>query len=214
MEKQNRRQLKTRQANWVQRLTERLVRTDITPNQISLVSVGFAAIAGLCFYLFADYQSVLLLLLAAGSIQLRLLCNLMDGLVAVEGGKGTRSGELFNDVPDRVADVLILLGAGYAVSVVDWAVTLGWIAGVLAVCTAYIRTLGSSLGAPTSFMGPMAKQHRMGLLTAGTLITMLEVIGFSSHYVLLLTLIVLVIGTLWTCYRRLATIYHYLESAA
>lgn len=214
MEKQNRRQLKTRQASWVQRLTERLVRTNITPNQISFVSIGFAAISGLCFYLFACYQSWFLLLIAATGIQLRLLCNLMDGLVAVEGGKGTPAGELFNDVPDRVADVLILLGAGYAISVVDWAVTLGWVAAVLAVCTAYIRTLGSSLGAPTSFMGPMAKQHRMGLLTAGTLLTMFEVIGFGSHYVLFITLIVLVIGTLWTCYRRLAAIYHYLESAA
>lgn len=46
-------------------------------------------------------------ILAAVFIQCRLLCNLFDGMVAVEGGKSTPSGELFNDIPDRVADPLI-----------------------------------------------------------------------------------------------------------
>lgn len=211
MNENNRRQLKTRQAKWVKRLTERLVETQITPNQISFLSVGFAAMAGVFFYCFAFSQWWFLLVVAAGCIQLRLLCNLMDGLVAIEGGKGTKSGELFNDVPDRFADIFILLGAGCAVTVVDWGVALGWIAAVLAVMSAYIRTLGGSLGAPINYMGPMAKQHRMALLTAGTLVTAVEVSLIGSHYALLVALLIIVLGTLWTCYRRLAAIYHYLE---
>ena len=43
--------------------------------------------------------------------QYGLLANLLDGLVAVEGGRRSPTGELFNEVPDRVSDVLVLAGA-------------------------------------------------------------------------------------------------------
>ena len=43
----------------------------------------------------------MLLVVAAGMIQLRLVCNLLDGMVAVEGGMKTKSGELYNDVFGR-----------------------------------------------------------------------------------------------------------------
>ena len=59
-------------------------------------------------------------LAAAACIQLRLLCNLFDGMVAVEGGFKTKSGEIYNELPDRVADVLILAGAGYAMPSSEW----------------------------------------------------------------------------------------------
>ena len=63
----------------------------------------------------------LLLIAAAGFIQLRRLCNLFDGMVAVEGGFKTKSGELYNDLPDRFSGALILAGkdAGPAP---DWAI--------------------------------------------------------------------------------------------
>ncbi len=207
----NRRELKTRSKAWVGQLTTRLVKTNITPNQISLLSVAFALFSGLSFYAFSFNQTWGWLLLAAIFIQLRLLCNMMDGLVAVEGGKGTKSGELFNDIPDRFADVFILLGAGYACSV-SYGATLGWTAAVLAVMTAYIRVLGGSLGAPISFMGPMAKQHRMAVLTGSSLFAILETMIWDSHYILIIGLSVITIGSLWTCYRRAATIYRFLEN--
>jgi phosphatidylglycerophosphate synthase len=54
---------------------------------------------------------------AAACIQFRLLCNLLDGMVAVEGGKGSVTGPIYNEAPDRIADVLILIGAGYSTNV-------------------------------------------------------------------------------------------------
>ena len=95
----------------------------------------------------------------------RLLCNLFDGMVAGEGGKGTASGELFNDFPDHIADPMILIATGYTTTVFPWAPALGWAAGLGAVMPAYVRTLGASLGAPVDLRGPMAKQHRMAPLT-------------------------------------------------
>lgn len=205
-----RRELKTRQKAWVKQLTERLVATKITPNQISIVSVICAAISGVAFYQFSMTFSWWWLLFAALFIQLRLLCNMMDGLVAVEGGKGTKSGELFNDIPDRFADIFILLGAGYAATQ-TWGASLGWCASILAVLTAYIRTLGGSVGAPISFMGPMAKQHRMAVLTAATLLSLIETLWWQSHVMLLLGMLIIVLGSCWTCYRRTISIYRYLE---
>ena len=106
-------------------------------------------------------------------IQMRLVCNLLDGMVAVEGGKGSPAGVIYNDAPDRVADVLILVGAGYSgagepgVVKIFAMLPLGWCAACVALGTAYVRTLGASLMGVHDFRGPMAKQHRMqkGFLT-------------------------------------------------
>ncbi|NJS38761.1 MAG: CDP-alcohol phosphatidyltransferase family protein, partial [Rhodobacteraceae bacterium] len=57
---------------------------------------------------------LLFLILAAATIQARLVCNLIDGMVAVEGGQGTKDGPFWNEAPDRASDLLFLLGAGIA----------------------------------------------------------------------------------------------------
>jgi len=86
----NRRPLASRQTGFARRLTEALLRTSVTPDQISLAGILFAAAAGVLLLT----PSVLTFLLAALLIQLRLLANLLDGLVAVEGGRGSRLGPL------------------------------------------------------------------------------------------------------------------------
>ena len=48
--------------------------------------------------------------------------NMMDGLVAVEGQRGSPTGALYNELPDRIQDALLLVAAGYAAGS-DW---LGW----------------------------------------------------------------------------------------
>ncbi len=213
-----RRPLKVRSSGLAQKSAAFLSKKNITPNQISIASIFFAALAAACFLLLATSnnqahgQAWWLLIIAALAIQGRLLCNLLDGMVAVEGGKSTPSGELFNDIPDRIADPLLLVSAGYAISVVSWGADLGWCAGLLAVMTAYIRTLSSSIGAPISFQGPMAKQHRMALLTIACLITALETTFWHSDYSLFLALLIIVIGSIITSIRRAMSAYQSLES--
>ena len=210
-----RRYLKFRELGFVQTIAQRLSRQRITPNQISIASIFFAVLGSMCFLLLPDAGSTgkwLLPILAAASIQCRLLCNLFDGMVAIEGGKKTYSGELFNDVPDRISDTLFLVSAGYAISMVSWGGTLGWCAALLAVMTAYVRTLAASLGAPVNFQGPMAKQHRMALLTAACLITAVENSVAGQSYALLAALIIMIAGCLITLYRRTLSAYRFLES--
>jgi phosphatidylglycerophosphate synthase len=200
-----RRPLKTRQRAWAQALARLLTRAGIAPNTISIASLVFATAAGICLGLTARSEGITrssLFLAAAACIQLRLLCNMLDGLVAIEGGRKTVYGEIFNDMPDRFADVAILVGAGYSISNFPWGREVGWLAAVLAVITAYIRLLGGSMGVPQYFLGPMAKPHRMALLTAACVVSLFEIHSGLRGQIMALALALMVVGMLVTCARR------------
>ena len=166
----NRRPIASRQLSVMRRLAAGLTRSGITPNAISLCSILFALLAALSFYLTSRSLStpppMLLWLGAALMIQARLLANLMDGLVAVEGGKGSYNGELYNEVPDRFSDVLILVGAGYAAAATP---EYGLWAALAALLTAYIRAVGAAVGVGQVFHGVMGKSQRMFFLTLAAL---------------------------------------------
>lgn len=210
-----RRPLKTRQAAWANRLAQLLVKWHVSPNAISIASIFFAAGAGVALYFsakFAGGERALLLTLAVAGIQGRLLCNLLDGMVAIEGGRQTRSGEIFNDLPDRVADALIFVCAGYAAREHPFGVELGFTAAILAVFTAYVRMLGGAAGLKQSFIGPMAKQHRMFTLTLACVLSIFEVNFFAAGTVLWAALIIISLGCLVTIWRRTARIARELEA--
>ena len=102
-------------------------------------------------------------MLNAMCIQLRLLCNMLDGMVAIEVGKKSKVGVLYNEIPDRVADSLFIVALGYTIAML-W---LGWLGALLAAKTAYIRVLGGANGLAQNFAGPMNKLHRMFVMTLG-----------------------------------------------
>jgi phosphatidylglycerophosphate synthase len=76
-----------------------LSKKNVTPNQISLCSVFFALLCTISIVISSGKHSWFAFILSSIFIQGRLLCNLLDGMVAIEGGKKTKSGELFNDIP-------------------------------------------------------------------------------------------------------------------
>jgi phosphatidylglycerophosphate synthase len=214
IETTSRRPLKVRDKAWAHSLAHLVAARRITPNTISLASVFFAAVAGACLFFCQRFDfagRVLSLVGAAAGIQLRLICNLIDGMVAVEGKMGTKSGEVFNDMPDRFADLMILVGAGYGLTFA-WGRELGWLAGTFAVLTAYVRVLGGALGLKQSFAGPMAKQHRMAIMTFSCLISAVETVVSHTEYVLIAALSVIAIGSLYTTFSRAASVIQGLES--
>ena len=149
-------------------------------------------------------------LTAAALMQLRLLANLLDGMVAIESGRASPVGELYNEVPDRVSDTAILVGAGYAVGGDP---VLGCLAACTALFTAYVRAMGKAAGAPQEFCGPMAKQQRMALLTAVAVYCGLTPLGwqptwsnFGGRGIVAAALLVIVMGALFTAGRRLVRI--------
>lgn len=200
-----RRPIRARQTRWAAAAARWLTRAGVEPNTISLLSALFAGLAGLCLLLTrsaAPRGRIGLLVTAALLIQLRLLANLLDGMVAIEGGRKTRFGELFNEFPDRLADVVILVCAGYATAQSAWSEALGWAAAVLAVLTAYVRAFGAAVGGAQHFCGPMAKAHRMAVLTGACLLAAVESGLGRPSTVMPLALGVVVVGCVVTLVRR------------
>lgn len=140
------------------------------------------------------------LLACASCVQLRLLCNLLDGMVAIEGGRQTAWGVLYNEFPDRVADSLLLVGLGTAAGQ-SW---LGWLCALLAALTAYVRMTGASLGMGQDFRGPMAKPHRMAVVTMACLsAAVLEFLHYdAARQVLGAASWVIAVGSFLTCVAR------------
>jgi Phosphatidylglycerophosphate synthase len=212
----DRRPLKTRERSWAKALASLLVRWRVRPNAISVFSVVFAIGSGAAFLASrnADGTSrVALLIAAAAGIQLRLVCNMLDGMVAVEGKMASKTGDIFNELPDRIADPLIIVPAGYAViRFYSLGPTLGWCAGLLAVMTAYVRVLAGSVRAKQDFCGPMAKQHRMATLTFAAVVDAAAGYLRFRDYALTLALIAIILGTIITMIRRTSRMAAELES--
>jgi phosphatidylglycerophosphate synthase len=165
------------------------------------MSIACGVLAGASFWLSGQHGGVLhslLLLAAAGFCQLRLLCNLFDGMVAVEGGKAQADGPFWNEFPDRVADIAIMACIGYGIAMPG----LGWAAACLSVLTAYVRELGRANGAPSDFCGPMAKQHRMALVTGAAVISAFEFLWGGRNELLIAALWIVAVGAAVTALRR------------
>lgn len=203
-----RRPIATRNARWVQALARWLTARGVAPNRISQSSILLALLAGLCFGLSDQWAPPAMMGLAAVFIQLRLLANLLDGLVAVEGGRKTPDGAFWNEVPDRVADVLILAGAGIAAG----SLALGLVAALGAVMTAYLRAIGAALCAREDFSGPMAKQHRMAVMTLAAVSGAVESLATGTGWAVTIGLVLVTAGTALTAWRRTRTILARLAS--
>jgi phosphatidylglycerophosphate synthase len=202
-----RRPLTSRDSGFARGLSAALLRTSVTPNQISLASIGFA-ILGAGAMVQGPLQPMLYLA-AAVCIQLRLLCNLLDGMVAVEGGRASKLGSLYNEFPDRIADSVLIVALGYAISA-PW---LGWAGALAAALTAYIRVFGGSVGLQQDFRGPMAKPHRMAVLTLACVAAAAESSFNGTQWSLQAAAWIILLGSLLTCMTRTRAIAAELESA-
>lgn len=207
-----RRPLASRQVGVFRALAAALARKGVSPNVISAASMGFAALAGMALAATARVDGLaqsLCWLGAVAGIQLRLLANLLDGLVAVEGRQGGPTGDLWNEAPDRLADAMIFIGAGFAAGSDP---LLGMGAALAAVFVAYVRALGASLGAGQIFVGPQAKPHRMALLTVcALLLAVLPALPGLPVPLMRLGLWLVIGGCAVTALRRLGRIAHYLR---
>ena len=206
----DRRPIATRNRKWAQTATARLASRNVSPNAISIAGMGACIAAGLALGLTSvEYNRVFWLLAAIGA-QLRLTANMLDGMVALTSGRASKVGELYNEIPDRVSDAAVFIGAGFA-----WGgnVALGYIATILAIFTAYVRAAGKIAGAPNEFCGPMAKQHRMLVITLACLYSVVvpqswQIFHFDNAEVgaMGVALGLIIVGCLFTVVRRLARI--------
>jgi phosphatidylglycerophosphate synthase len=143
------------------------LRCGVHPDTISYLSMGAAAVAAACFWQSARHPW--LLILGPLFCYLRLWCNMLDGMVALASGKASPRGEILNDLPDRVSDILIFVGVAHSGLCT---VLSGYWAAISAVLTAYVGTLGQAVGVQREFSGIMAKPWRMVTLHVGAWITL------------------------------------------
>lgn len=205
-----RRPIRARGSGWARRAAQVLAAKGASPDAISIASMAFAALAGLALALSlpaAGAVRVALLLAAIAACALRLVCNLLDGMVAVEHGRAGKAGPFWNEVPDRVSDLAILAGAGFGAG----APSLGFAAGASAVMTAYVRALGESLGAPADFSGPLAKQQRMWVIGAGALLACAEPLRGWRGESLALALAAVIAGAALTALFRARRLLRWLK---
>lgn len=205
-----RRPIPARSWRSVRAAAQALARAGITPNQISMFGLLAGVGSGIALWGTSAVPALArpLWIAAAACIVLRALSNMFDGMVAVEHGKATPTGLFYNELPDRISDLVLMAGAGYAIG---GSTTAGWAAAALALLTAYVRALGVIAGAPADFRGPMAKQPRMFLLAAASVYLALTPDGWHPVWgpqggsgLIAMVLWLIVAGCVVTIVRRLA----------
>src|ERR1700738_1822805 len=103
----DRRPLASRNTRWGNTLAAALARRGVSPNGISLAGLAMGILAGAVFTAtaFTDGSAQRMCWVAgAACVQLRLLANMLDGMVAVAARRTSKLGELFNEFPDRLSD--------------------------------------------------------------------------------------------------------------
>jgi phosphatidylglycerophosphate synthase len=210
----NRRPLKSRGTAWAAVAARAALATGISADSVSILGIVISLIGAAA--LVTAFGAPWHFLIGAAAVQLRLLCNMLDGMVAVEGGRKSLYGPIYNELPDRLEDSLLLIAGGYAADP-SLGLILGLTAALLAAICSYVRLLGGTLGQPQDFVGPQAKPHRMFVLTLGLLVAFADrIISGEPHdgRMLMLAFGVIIAGTLLTIIRRSLRIARRLREAA
>jgi len=183
------------------------LRFRIHPDAISYGSIVAAMGAGICFWL--SLRHPWLLLVGTALCVLRLWLNMLDGMVAIASGKASARGEILNDLPDRISDVLIFAGIAHSELCNPF---LAYWAAILALITAYVGMLGQAVGVKRQFIGTMSKPWRMVALCTGAVATFAilqtnHTTRFGPITLLDWTLVIILIGCVETIARRLMRIF-------
>ena len=106
-----------------------------------------------------------------------------------------------------MSDAFILIGLGYAAG---GDIVLGYVAACFAIFVAYVRAMGGVSGAGQVFCGPMAKPHRMFLVTVIALYCALAPLSWQPTLaegwgwgISAVGLAVIILGCVFTAVRRL-----------
>ena len=177
------------------------LRMRIHPDVFSYGSIGAALVSA--FFFWRSRETPMLLVAAIAFAFLRLWLNMFDGMVALAAGKASKKGEIVNDLPDRISDVVIFAGVAHS----GWCnpFLAYWVA-IFAVIVAYVGLFGQAVGVRREFSGVMAKPWRVVALSIGALLALAGVQTPPPLTVLDWTLIAILIGCVQTIVIRLVRI--------
>ena len=119
-------------------------------------------------------------------------------------GKASRRGEILNDLPDRISDIVIFVGVAHSGLMNP---LIGYWAAIFAVLTSYVGLFGQALGVQRQFGGVMSKPWRMVALHAGAWLTFfLAPQSFATFTILDWTCLIVIAGCVETIVVRLKRI--------
>lgn len=189
------------------------LRWKVHPDTVSYASMVAALGAALC--LWQSSRVSWLLLWAPAFCYLRLWCNMLDGMVALASGKASLRGEILNEVPDRISDVLVFAGVAHSGLCRP---EFGYWAAILAVFTAYIGIFGQAVGVQREFSGIMSKPWRMVMVHLGAWAAWGSMVAGQvlpgPLRILEWTCLVVIVGCLQTITVRLSRILRALNEKA
>ena len=146
----------------------------ISPNFLSILSLFFALLAGLFFFLSGKSTSFnlnLILFLAGVFVCLNALFDGLDGVVARELGNASKKGDFLDHVLDRYSDVFIVGGIVFGGYASWWQIGVMAIIGVL--LSSYMGTQAQAVGLNRMYGGMLGRADRMVLIIAATFLTVL-----------------------------------------
>ena len=145
-------------------LGEVLGKTGISPNMVTLISVGVSAVS--CYY-FALSN----LLLGAFCAILAGVIDMFDGAVARATGKASPYGAVFDHVMDRYAEFFMVFGIGLSIYADTW---ISFVCLFSMIMASFTRAKAESVGGlKQCTVGIAERQEKLGILLGSVFLTYL-----------------------------------------
>jgi CDP-diacylglycerol---glycerol-3-phosphate 3-phosphatidyltransferase len=142
-------------------LLDRLERTAVSPDALTLAAVPIGALAGAAILASPDVP--IALLIVPPVVALRLLLNLLDGALARRTNRTHPRGEFYNELGDRCADALMLAPVAFVPGAIALAV---WLGVVFAILASFTSVATRAAGRERTYRGILSKPGRLALLSA------------------------------------------------
>jgi len=185
------------------RISKLLLKTGITPNQISVLSFVIG-LAGASFFFTGEY---LYLILGAMLVHIHSIVDGCDGEVARLKLRQTKYGGWLDSVLDRYADAAIILGLAYGYWSITGDMTI-WIIGFFALIGSFLNSYTSDKYDSIFKNGDMTKRSKFRMGRDVRLL--LIVIGALTNQVLIMLIILAVIAN-FEALRRLVVFRNKLD---
>ena len=185
------------------RISKLLLKTGITPNQISVLSFVIG-LAGASFFFTGEY---LYLILGAMLFHIHSIVDGCDGEVARLKLRQTKYGGWLDSVLDRYADAAIILGLAYGYWSITGDMTI-WIIGFFALIGSFLNSYTSDKYDSIFKNGDMTKRSKFRMGRDVRLL--LIVIGALTNQVLIMLIILAVIAN-FEALRRLVVFRNKLD---
>lgn len=132
-----------------------LIHMRISPNQVTLFSMGLCLLLGLALTLHP--QNSYLWLAFPLFMLLRMMLNAIDGMLATASQQKTPLGALLNEICDQVSDIALYLPFALLANIYTPLIVLVVIVAVLA---EFAGVIALQIGVARRFDGPMGKSDR------------------------------------------------------